>query len=120
MLADPTFPPHLEQIMNQAAQLLARLQEPGIDILSHSIPSGPDRPASVEAFRPVAQTTVSLEGDSNVILPVSSVGQTLEVDPTLYDQHTANVTAVIEYRTAAIQSLIELISRHAQESEVPE
>jgi hypothetical protein len=54
-----------------------------------------------------AQTMVSLDGDSKVILPLreAEAGR-FEVDAALFDLHQRNVTAAIGYRAHIMNALL--------------
>jgi hypothetical protein len=68
---------------------------------------GVDGPTDFSQARPVAQTIVSLDGDSKVILPLreAEAGH-LEVEAALFDLHQRNVTTAIEYRARILHALL--------------
>jgi hypothetical protein len=62
--------------------------------------------------KPVARTTVRLDGDSEAIVPlreVEGVTNRLEVNTELMELHERNVAAATEYRARVLQALIEAL-----------
>jgi hypothetical protein len=68
---------------------------------------GADGPTDFSQARPLAQTVVSLDGDSKIILPLreAEAGR-FEVDAGLFDVHQRNVTTAIEYRARIMSALL--------------
>jgi hypothetical protein len=68
---------------------------------------GADGPPDFNQARPVAQTIVSLDGDSKVVVPLheAEAGR-FEVDTALFDLHQRNVTMAIEYRVRILNALL--------------
>ena len=71
---------------------------------------GADGPTDFSQARPLAQTVVSLDGDSKVILPLreAETGR-FEVDAGLFDVHQRNVTTAIEYRARILSALLSVL-----------
>ena len=69
----------------------------------------PDGDADFATARPVARTTLRLDGDSDAIVPVRESAEgtnRFEIDATLLDLHERNVAAATEYRARVLQALI--------------
>jgi hypothetical protein len=68
---------------------------------------GTDGPTDFSQARPVAQTIVSLDGDSKAVVPLreAEAGR-FEVDVALFDLHQRNVTTAIEYRARILNALL--------------
>ena len=60
--------------------------------------------------RPVARTTIKMDGDSEVIIPMRQT-QTggFEVDAGLLDLHQRHVTTAIEYRARILNALLAIL-----------
>ena len=56
--------------------------------------------------RAIAQTSLGLDGDTTVILPVTRTDTALVVDAALFDLHERNVKAATEYRAALLGALV--------------
>ena len=68
---------------------------------------GADGPVDFNQARAVAQTIVSLDGDSKVVVPLREAeGGRFEVDAALFDLHQRNVTTAIEYRARMLSALL--------------
>lgn len=66
-----------------------------------------DGSVSFEQAKPIAQTTVKLDGDSQSIIPMRlNEAGGLEVDTALYDVHKQNVAATTDYRARVLNSLL--------------
>jgi hypothetical protein len=66
-----------------------------------------DGSVSFDQAKPIAQTIVKLDGDSQSIIPVRlNEAGGLEVDTALYDVHSQNVTATTDYRARVLNSLL--------------
>ncbi len=60
--------------------------------------------------QPVARTIIRLDADSSEVIPMQRTAKgNLEVDATLLDLHSRNVTAAIEYRAKMLASLLTLL-----------
>lgn len=57
--------------------------------------------------KPIAQTVISLDGDSAAIVPMLEVeAGRLEMDADLLDLHQRSVTTTIEYRARILSALL--------------
>ena len=66
-----------------------------------------DGSVSFDEAKPIAQTIVKLDGDSQSIIPMRlNEAGGLEVDTSLYDVHRQNVTATTDYRARVLNSLL--------------
>jgi hypothetical protein len=60
--------------------------------------------------KPVARTTIKLDGDSEAVIPLrQSAEGRFEVDSVLLDIHKSNVTTAIEYRARILNALMSAI-----------
>lgn len=60
--------------------------------------------------RPVARTTIKLDGDMNVVVPMTrSDSGALERDDALLELHLENVDAATKYRTDLLEALLSLL-----------
>jgi hypothetical protein len=63
-----------------------------------------------EDARPIARTTIRLDGDSEIIAPLHmNEAGVLEVDSGLFDLHQRNVNTAIEYRARILNALLETL-----------
>jgi hypothetical protein len=71
---------------------------------------GVDGDVDFTAAKPVARTSVKIDGDCEAILPVrvSDTGA-LTVEADLLDLHQRNVTTAIEYRARLLEALIGML-----------
>lgn len=66
-----------------------------------------DGSVSFDQAKPIAQTIVKLDGDSQSIIPVRlNEAGGLEVDTALFDVHRQNVGATTDYRARVLNSLL--------------
>jgi hypothetical protein len=62
--------------------------------------------------KPVARTTIRLDGDSETVLPVrKNEAGAMEVDASLFELHQQNVNTAIEYRARILNALLGTISQ---------
>lgn len=63
--------------------------------------------ADFATAKPVARTTVRLDGDSDAVVPVrAGEGGGLELDAALLELHQRNVETAIEYRARILNALL--------------
>jgi len=68
---------------------------------------GPDGAVDFSQAKPVAQTIISLDGDSKVVVPLRQLETSrFEVDTDLLDLHQRNVNTAIEYRARIVEALL--------------
>jgi hypothetical protein len=68
---------------------------------------GKDGSVSFDQAKPIAQTIVKLDGDSQSIIPMRlNEAGGLEVDAALFEVHRQNVTATTDYRARVLNSLL--------------
>jgi hypothetical protein len=93
-----------------AAKVAAYVEDAGtMTVITQYVGVGPTGDVDFATAKPVARTTVRLDGDSEAIVPVRQAegsGGRLEVDATLLDLHERNVTAATEYRARILQALM--------------
>lgn len=69
---------------------------------------------SFEEARPMARTTIKLDGDSESTIPMRRNPEgILEVDVELFNLHQRNVASVIDYRARMLDSLLGLLARRS-------
>ena len=56
--------------------------------------------------KPVASTTIKIDGDSTMIVPLRGGANGTEVDNALYNLHMQNVSLAIQYRQNILNALI--------------
>jgi len=99
----------LENAMRTAADKIAHYVQDVAEMKVETlyVRVGADGPTDFCQARPIAQTIVSLDGDSKVILPLreAEAGR-FEVDAGLFDVHQRNVTTAIEYRARMLNALL--------------
>ena len=78
------------------AQYVADVAEMKVETLY--VPVGAEGTADFTGAKPIAQTIISLDGDSKVIVPMrqAEAGR-FEVDTALLDFHQRNVTTAIDW-----------------------
>jgi hypothetical protein len=71
---------------------------------------GADGTVDYSKAKPAARTTIKLDGDSEVIVPVrqSEAGR-FEIDSVLLEIHKGNVTTAIDYRARILNALVSAI-----------
>ena len=68
---------------------------------------GADGTVDFNQAKPVARTTIKLDGDSEVIIPLRQpAGGRFEVDSALLEIHKGSVTTAIEYRARILNALM--------------
>ena len=64
--------------------------------------------ANFDEAKPIAQTVIKIDGDTDAILPMRrGTGGALEIDTALLDLHQRNVTAGIDYRARIVSALLQ-------------
>jgi hypothetical protein len=95
----------LRTAADKIAQYVKDIAEMKVETLYVQI--GADGSGDFNQARPVAQTIISLDGDSRVVIPLRQpeAGR-FEVDAALLDLHQSNVTTAIEYRARILNALL--------------
>ena len=99
----------LEQSLRNAAAKIAAyvsdVAEMKVETLYVRI--GANGPVDFNDARPVAQTRISLDGDSKIVVPLreTEAGR-FEIDAELFDLHQRNVASAIEYRARILNALL--------------
>jgi len=97
----------------KVAQYVADVAQMKVETLY--VPVSIDGPIDFSQARPIAQTIMSLDGDSKVIVPMRpSAAGGFEVDATLLALHDRNVTTAIEYRARLLHALLSALPSFSQ------
>jgi len=65
-----------------------------------------NKTADFKEAKPVASTTIRIDGDSTMVVPLRGGANGTEVDNALYNLHMQNVSLAIQYRQNILNSLI--------------
>lgn len=65
-----------------------------------------DGDVSFAESKPVARTTIKLDGDCDAIVPLSQAAGAPTVDAALFELHQRNVATAIEYRARILNALV--------------
>jgi hypothetical protein len=65
--------------------------------------------ATPNAAKLAASSLVSLDGDSQTVVPVQQGATQLEVNMSIFEVHQQNVQAAIEYRTKMMNALLTIL-----------
>ena len=65
--------------------------------------------AASDQVKLAARSLVSLDGDSQTVVPVQQGASQLEVNMSIFEVHQQNVQAAIEYRTKMMNALLSLL-----------
>jgi hypothetical protein len=101
----------IENALRAAAEKIVSYVEDAatMTVITKYVTVAPDAAADFTTAKPVAQSIVRLDGDTEVILPMRETspgsGQ-LEVVAALKELHEANVAAATEYRARILQALV--------------
>ena len=101
----------VEGALRSAAARIASYVEDAatMTVITQYVTIGASGDANFDAAKPMARTTVRLDGDSEVVVPVreaSTEPVRLELDPDLFAVHERNVAAATEYRARILQALV--------------
>lgn len=103
----------LETTVRNAAQKFAKALEDAAELVVQTeyVEVGGKEAVDFEAGRrPIARTVINLDGDTNVIIPMTRTDAgALERDATLLDLHLSNVSSAIEYRSSLLNALLSII-----------
>ena len=95
----------LRAAVEKIAQYVRDVAEMKVETLHVQVKG--DGPVDFDQARPVAQTLISLDGDSRVVVPLREAEDgRFEVDAALFDLHQRNVTMAIEYRARILNALL--------------
>ena len=99
----------LKSVATSAAKYVEDVAEMVVETLFIEVK--PDGAADFSQAKPVARTTVKLDGDSQTIIPMRQTpAGALEVDSTLFELHQQNVNTAIEYRARILNSLLSALA----------
>ena len=74
---------------------------------THYVHLSGDGDASFDRARPVARTTIKLDGDCDLVVPMREAeASRFEVDAALLEVHQQNVASAIEYRARILNALL--------------
>lgn len=102
----------LENTIRNAAYKFAKALEDAseLEIETLYVEVGDQGAINFEDARPVAKTTIQLDGDMNVVIPMTrSESGALERDDSLLQLHMENVDSATSYRTDLLEALLSLI-----------
>lgn len=102
----------LENTIRNAAYKFAKALEDAseLEIETLYVEVGDQGAINFDDARPVAKTTIQLDGDMNVVIPMTrSEGGALERDDSLLQLHLENVDSATSYRTDLLEALLSLI-----------
>jgi hypothetical protein len=102
----------LENTIRNAAYKFAKALEDAseLEIETLYVEVGDQGAINFEDARPVAKTTIQLDGDMNVVIPMTrSESGALERDDSLLQLHLENVDSATSYRTDLLEALLSLI-----------
>jgi hypothetical protein len=98
-----------ELAMRQAATTVARYVEDVAEmkVITRYVDVAPGGDASFDAAKPIASSTVKIDGDCEAVVPVRvSEGGRYEIDAALLELHQRNVDTAIEYRARILDALL--------------
>ena len=99
----------LELSLRHAAARVARYVEDAatMTVVTEYVQVGPTGDVNFDGAKPVARTTVRLDGDCDAVVPVRAAeGSGFELDATLLELHQRNVATAIEYRARILDALL--------------
>lgn len=99
----------LETSINEVVNKIAGYIEDAtrLSVSTFGMDLDPAQPATTfTPARAIAQTTLALDGDTQVILPVTRTESGLVVDAALFDLHERNVKAATDYRAQLLGALV--------------
>jgi len=102
----------LENTIRNAAYKFAKALEDAseLEVETLFVEVGDQGAINFEDARPVAKTTIKLDGDMNVVIPMTrSESGALERDDSLLQLHLENVDSATSYRTDLLEALLSLI-----------
>ena len=96
----------IETALNKIAGKLVEYVEDAatLNVVTQSVDI--NKSADFKDAKPVASTTIKIDGDSTMIVPLRGGANGTEVDNTLYNLHMQNVSLAIQYRQNILNALI--------------
>ena len=98
-----------ELALRQAAMTVARYVEnvAKMRVITQLRRRRPGGDAGFETAKPIARTTVKIDGDCEAVVPVRvTEGGRYEIDAALLELHQRNVDTAIEYRARILDALL--------------
>jgi hypothetical protein len=101
----------IERTINDVVQKIAEALKDTTEItVKTSYVEVDANPVTPQDAKLVAQTTISLDGDYDAIVPMrKNAAGVLEIDQALFDLHLENVRSAREYRDGLIQALLSVV-----------
>ena len=102
----------LEQSLRQAVTKVAQYVEDAatMTVETRYVQVAPTGDVSFDTAKPVARTTVRLDGDCEAVVPVRPVdGGGFESDTALMELHQRNVDTAIAYRERILNALVAVL-----------
>ena len=104
----------LETALRTAASKIAAYVEDAatMTVITEFVSVGAAGELDFSTAKPVAKTILSLDGDTQIILPMRETepgSGRLEIDATLIDLHERNVAAATEYRARILNALVQAL-----------
>ena len=102
----------VESTIRNAAYKFAKALEDAseLNVETMYVEVGDDGAFDFKDARPVAKTIIKIDGDTNVIIPLTRAESgALERDDSLMDLHLANVDAATAYRTDLLEALLSMV-----------
>jgi hypothetical protein len=96
----------IETALNKIAGKLVEYVEDAatLNVVTQSVDI--NKSADFKDAKPVASTTIKIDGDSTMIVPLRGGANGTEVDNALYNLHMQNVSLAIQYRQNILNALI--------------
>ena len=101
----------LQVALRQAASTLAQQlsDASSLKVETLYVKIGDDGTTNFKEARPVASTTIELDGDTTMIIPVRDEGGILVRDDALLELHLNSVKSAIEYRQQLLEAMFNLV-----------
>lgn len=101
----------LQVALRQAASALAQQLSDATSLKVETlyVKVGDDGTANFKDARPVASTTIELDGDTTMIVPVRDEGGILVRDDALLQVHLDSVKNAIDYRQKLLEAMFNLV-----------
>ncbi|MDZ4764754.1 MAG: hypothetical protein SGI73_09395 [Chloroflexota bacterium] len=100
------FEAALEDVVKKVGQYLDNISK--LTVTTRFVEIGGDM--NFDTAKPVAQTTLNLDGDSETILPGSTEAGALTLRQDLLDIHRQNVATAIAYRSQMMSALLSALT----------
>ena len=106
------MPNEIETAVQNAAARLSAMVEDGatLTVTTKYVEVDQGGSASFDQAKPVAQTVIKADGDTDAIIPMRpGAGGALGIDTTLMALHQQNVQAGIDYRARLVNALLQAL-----------